>query len=98
MFLHPAVHQRIGCPFFRGHRRGQSERRARALETEALGLVLDGSGFVRRSKTSAGNVAEASTLQDMLRDLDAPSGALVIIDAGIVTEANITWLKQQGYR
>jgi hypothetical protein len=60
--------------------------------------VLDGSGFVRRSKMFAGNLAEASTLQEMLKDLAAPSGALVIMDGGIATEANITWLKQQGYR
>jgi hypothetical protein len=57
--------------------------------------VLDGSGFVRRSKMLAGNVAEASTLQDMLKDLAAPSGALVILDAGIATEANITWLSSR---
>ena len=60
--------------------------------------MLDGSGFVRRSKMFAGNVAESSTLQEMLKDLATPVGALVIMDAGIATEANITWLKQHGYR
>jgi hypothetical protein len=46
----------------------------------------------------AGNVAEGSTLQHMLKGLDAPKGALVIMDAGIATEANLAWLKDQGYR
>jgi transposase len=30
--------------------------------------------------------------------LEAPAGALVIMDAGIATKANIKWLTQQGYR
>src|ERR1019366_4929979 len=64
----------------------------------ALGLVLDGSGFVRRSKMFAGNVAESTTLADMLKGLTAPKGALVIMDAGIATAANIAWLKKQEYR
>ena len=79
-------------------RRGRSKQKRSDCPLVTLGLVLDGSGFVRRSKMFAGNVAEASTLQEMLKDLAAPSGALVIMDAGIATEANITWLKQQGYR
>jgi len=60
--------------------------------------VLDASGFVRRSKMFAGNVAECTTLEDMLKGLTAPKGALVIMDAGIATEANIAWLKKQEYR
>ena len=79
-------------------RRGHSKQKRSDCPLVTLGLVLDGSGFVRRSKMFAGNVVEARTLQDMLKDLAAPSGALVIMDAGIATEANITWLKQQGYR
>jgi transposase len=78
--------------------RGRSKQKRSDCPLVTLGLVLDGSGFVRRSKMFAGNVAEASTLQDMLKDLATPAGALVIMDAGIATEANITWLKQQGYR
>jgi len=61
-------------------------------------MVLDSSGFVRRSKMFPGNVAEGSTLQDMLKALDAPKDALVIMDAGIATEANLAWLSEQGYR
>jgi transposase len=46
----------------------------------------------------AGNVAEGATLKDMLKDLTAPKGALIIMDAGIATAANIAWLKAQDYR
>jgi transposase len=59
--------------------------------------VLDASGFVRRSRMFAGNVAEGTTLAEMLKGLSAPKGALVIMDAGIATEANIVWLKKQGH-
>lgn len=78
--------------------RGHSKEKRTDCPLVTLGMVLDSSGFVRRSRVFPGNVAEGSTLQDMLKGLDAPKGALVIMDAGIATEANLTWLKDQGYR
>jgi transposase len=78
--------------------RGRSKEKRSDCPLVTLGLVLDGSGFVRRSKMFAGNVAECTTLEDMLKGLTAPKGALVIMDAGIATEANIAWLKKQEYR
>src|ERR1700733_5593651 len=74
--------------------RGRSKEKRTDCPLVTLGMVLDSSGFVRRSRMFAGNVAEGSTLQDMLKGLDAPQGALVIMDAGIATEANLAWLKQ----
>ena len=79
-------------------KRGRSKEKRSDCPLVTLGLVLDGSGFVRRSKMFAGNVSEGSTLAEMLDGLDAPPGALVIMDAGIATEANIAWLKDRGYR
>ena len=78
--------------------RGRSKEKRTDCPLVTLGMVLDSSGFVRKSKMFAGNVAEGSTLQDMLKGLDPPKGALVIMDAGIATEANLAWLKYQGYR
>jgi transposase len=78
--------------------RGWSKEKRFDCPLVTLGLVLDSSGFVRRSKMFAGNAAEAGTLQDMLKGLAAPDGALIIMDAGIATEANIAWLKEQKYR
>jgi hypothetical protein len=34
----------------------------------------------------------------MLKGLGAPQGAMVIMDAGIATKANLAWLVEQGYR
>jgi transposase len=79
-------------------KRGHSKEKRSDCPLVTLGLVLDGSGFVRRSRMFAGNVSEAGTLEDMLTGLDAPAGALVIMDRGIATEANITWLREHHYR
>ena len=79
-------------------KRGHSKEKRSDCPLVTLGLVLDGSGFVRRSRMFDGNVAEASTLEGMLQGLDAPAGALVIMDRGIATEANISWLIAHHYR
>lgn len=78
--------------------RGRSKQKRSDCKLVTLGLVLDASGFVRRSRLFDGNVAEAGTLAEMLEGLGAPAGALVIMDAGIATEANIAWLAARKYR
>lgn len=77
---------------------GRSKEKRSDCPLVTLGLVLDGSGFVRRSQVFAGNVSEGGTLETMLNGLAAPTGALVIMDAGIATEANVEWLVARGYR
>jgi transposase len=78
--------------------RGHSKEKRSDCPLVTLGLVLDGSGFVRRSQTFDGQVTEGTTLAGMLEGLGAPRGALVVMDAGIATEENIQWLRTQGYR
>ena len=60
--------------------------------------MLDGAGFVRRSQVFAGRVDEPRTLAGMLGALEAPRGALVVMDRGVATEDRIGWLREQGYR
>lgn len=64
-----------------------------------LGMVLDADGFPKRSETFAGNVSEPGTLERMITALSSPLFAppLVVMDAGIATEANILWLKEHRY-
>jgi hypothetical protein len=78
--------------------RGRSKEKRSDCPLVTLALVVDGSGFVRRSKVFAGNAAEAATLAEMLEGLKAPPGALVVMDAGIATADNLRWLVEQGYR
>ena len=91
--------------YFEGEARGQPKaRRGHSKEKRTdcplltLGLVLDASGFVRRSQVFAGNVREHHTLAEMLDALNAPRGALVVMDRGIATEDRVQWLREQGYR
>lgn len=77
---------------------GRSKEKRTDCPLVTLGLVLDGSGFPRKSEIFAGNVSEGDTLKDMLAGLDATQGAMVIMDAGIASQANIQWLDEQGYR
>jgi hypothetical protein len=78
-------------------KRGHSKECRSDCPLVTLAIVLDGSGFPRRSRVFAGNASEPATLKDMLTGLGAPSGATVVMDAGIATEANLTWLRAQGY-
>ena len=78
--------------------RGHSKDKRTDCPLLTLGLVLDASGFVRRSQVFAGNVREHHTLAEMLDALHAPRAALVVMDRGIATEDRLRWLREQGYR
>ena len=78
--------------------RGHSKEKRGDCPLLTLGLVLDGSGFVRRSEVFSGSVREQDTLESMLAALGAPAGALVVMDRGIATEDRVTWLRDAGYR
>ena len=78
--------------------RGHSKEKRSDCPLLTLGLMLDASGFVRRSKVFAGNVREHRTLAGMLEALEAPAGALVVMDRGVATDAGVTWLRDNGYR
>lgn len=79
-------------------KRGRSKEKRTDRPLVTLGMMLDGSGFSRRTETFEGNASEPKTLEAMLRGLGATAGSLVVIDAGIATEANLAWLRVQGYR
>ncbi len=83
-------------------KRGHSKEKRSDCPLLTLGMVLDASGFVRRSRMLAAylerKAVECRTLEGMLHDLDVPAGALVVMDRGIATEANLAWLREHGYR
>jgi transposase len=81
---------------------GHSKEKRFDCPLVTLGLVLDASGFPRRSHVYKGNVNEPETLSEMIEDL-AKGGVsvnqkpTVVIDAGIATEDNISWLREHQY-
>jgi len=69
-----------------------------------LGLVLDMHGFPKKSRIFEGNVSEPKTLETMIGGLSGghiPKDSLlkptIVLDAGIASEENIQWLKDNHY-
>jgi transposase len=69
-----------------------------------LGLVLDIQGFPKKSRIFEGNVSEPKTLETMIRGLsdgdiskDSLLKPTIVLDAGIASEKNIQWLKDNHY-
>jgi len=79
-------------------KRGRSKEKRSDCPLVTLGLVLDSSGFPRKSQIFPGNASEPQTLQSMLENLGGRAGSTVILDAGIASEENIQWLVEHGYR
>ena len=81
---------------------GHSKEKRSDCPLVTLGLVLDSSGFPRRSHVYKGNVNEPKTLSEMIRGLEKGGTSTgrkptVVMDAGIATEDNIDWLREHQY-
>jgi hypothetical protein len=81
---------------------GHSKEKRADCPLVTLGLVLDSSGFPRRSHVYKGNVNEPGTLADMISGLEKGSSSsghkpTVVMDAGIATEDNLSWLTEHHY-
>jgi len=89
---------------------GKSKEKRSDCPLVTLGLVLDGSGFPKRSKVFKGNAVESKTLAEMIGALDHQpdnrdrqlllerTKPIVVMDAGIATEENVKWLRKNQYR
>jgi len=80
---------------------GKSKEKRSDCPLVTLALVLDASGFPKRSEIFPGNVSEPKTLAQMLGKLTAEhtgNAPTVVLDAGIASEENIAWLVENGYR
>jgi transposase len=79
-------------------KRGRSKEKRNDCPLVTLGLVLDGSGFPRKSQVFSGHASEPQTLQAMLQALSGQAGSTVILDAGIASEENIKYLIEHHYK
>jgi len=94
--------------YFEGHGKGndnaafgRSKEKRSDCPLVTLALVLDGSGFVKRSEIFPGNASEPKTLAKMIGKLtphEQEQPPIVVLDAGIATEDNIAWLVEHHYR
>ncbi|HHH37492.1 MAG TPA: hypothetical protein ENK77_02625 [Epsilonproteobacteria bacterium] len=98
--------------------RGRSKEKRSDAKLVTLAVVLEGSGFIKKSTIFEGNISEPSTLKEMIDTLRVPSNntdhtpgsndkhptlpgtrksSLVVMDAGIASQENIDYLKENGY-
>ena len=87
-----------GRPAHKYAAHGRSKQKRHDAPLVTLGLLLDGEGFPRRSEVLAGNVGEARTLQGAIERLDRGQDErpTVVFDGGIVSAANLRWLRERG--
>ena len=83
-------------------RRGRSKQRRHDCPLVTTALMLNAAGFPRACEILPGIVSECGTLADAIGRLRAECDPeqptpTVVMDAGIATEANLTWLREQGY-
>ena len=85
---------------------GHSKEKRTDCPLVTLGLMLDSSGFPKSSRVFEGNVSEPATLEKMLKGLERKPlnptifeipKATIVMDAGIASEENIQWLKDNEY-
>ncbi len=74
---------------------GRSKEKRSNCPLVTLALTLDASGFPRTANILPGNASEPGTLKQAIAQL-AGAQPTVIMDAGIATEANLAYLKEQG--
>jgi len=80
---------------------GHSKEKRSDCPLVTLALVLDSSGFVKRSDVFSGNASEPKTLAAMVGKLSQGASSeppTVVLDAGIATEENVAWLREHRYR
>jgi hypothetical protein len=81
---------------------GRSKEKRNDAKVIVLALVVNPEGFIKYSSILEGNVSESSTLVGMINALriKTSSGAkraIVVMDAGIATESNLSILNEKGY-
>ncbi|MBT4268929.1 MAG: IS1634 family transposase [Deltaproteobacteria bacterium] len=83
-------------------KRGRSKEKRSDAPLVTLGLVLDNTGFPKRSEIFPGNISEPGTLEVILDKLEHDQTDIfnktVVVDAGIATTGNLDWLSEKGYQ
>ena len=84
---------------------GRSKEKRSDCKLLVLALAINTEGFIRYSSILEGNTADPQSLPDMVERIIARNPVsrnpeekvLVVVDAGIATEANLQLLKDSGY-
>ena len=81
-------------------RHGISKEKRTDCPLVTMGLVMNEHGFLNRTAILPGNASEPKTLEEMISNLSVHQSLFkptIILDAGIATEDNLSWLRDNGY-
>jgi hypothetical protein len=81
---------------------GRSKEKRNDAKIIVLAVIVNIEGFLKYSDIFEGNTSDSSTLETVIRKLGQKAGysgkkPIVVMDAGIATEANIRFLKEEGH-
>jgi transposase len=80
---------------------GVSKEKRTDCPLVTMGLVMNEFGFLNRTSILLGNASEPKTLQAMIKHLDVADSffkPIIILDAGISSESNLQWLRDNHYK
>jgi len=80
---------------------GVSKEKRTDCPLVTMGLVMNEHGFLNRTSILPGNASEPKTLQEMIKLLDVADNLfkpVIILDAGISSESNLKWLRDNHYK
>jgi hypothetical protein len=81
---------------------GRSKEKRSDAKLIVLAMVINIEGFIKYSAIHEGNYADTSDISQLLEQLGKTSNTatkpIVVMDAGIATESNLTILTQKGYQ
>jgi transposase len=80
---------------------GVSKEKRSDCPLVTMGIVMNEHGFLNRTSILPGNASEPKTLQEMIKTLGHDEGfikPIIILDAGISTEDNLKWLRENHYK
>lgn len=81
---------------------GRSKEKRSDAKIVVLAVVINREGFLKYSNIFQGNMTDCKTLEIMINTLSSQTSSterkpIVVMDAGIATDDNITMLKNKGY-
>jgi transposase len=77
---------------------GKSKEHRSDCQIISLAIMLDWSGYIRRTMIFKGNISEPKTLSEMVEALNPPKGTMFIMDRGIATADNVEWMVNHDFR
>ena len=82
---------------------GKGKEKRHDAPLVVFGAVINQAGFIKHSRIFPGNTPDMKTLKDIIAELEGGKQGdlkekIFVLDAGIATESNLDFLRQEGYK